>query len=146
MYELLQPVDISSGTNEREVSVALTVDTVETEAEGINTRTSSNNELDILASTESTISTEDHSLPSTARPSIQLDNIPTAQSNNPSLLEIIESRFENNRISPSSSVTSTSTDDSLTHPDAKSRSTSFSSVHSGSQTPNFEPDKPGMSC
>jgi hypothetical protein len=146
MYEQLQPIDISTEANEREISIALTVDTVETEAEGIDARASSDDEPDILASTESTISTEEHSLPSTAGPSIQLDNISTSQSNHPSLLEIIESRFENNRNSPSSSVTSTSTDDSLTHPDAKSRSTSFSSVHSGLQTPNFKPDTSGMWC
>jgi hypothetical protein len=144
MYELLPPVDISMEANGREVSVALTVDTVETEAEGIDTRAGSDDERDILASTESTISTEEHSIASAARPSIQRDNISTAQTNNPSLLELIESRFENNRISPSSSVTSTSTDDSLTHPDAKSRSTSFSSIHSGPQTPNLKPDISGM--
>jgi hypothetical protein len=144
MYELLPPVDISMEANGREVSVALTVDTVETEAEGIDTRAGSDDERDILASAESTISTEEHSIASAARPSIQRDNISTAQTNNPSLLELIESRFENNRISPSSSVTSTSTDDSLTHPDAKSRSTSFSSIHSGPQTPNLKPDISGM--
>lgn len=134
MYELLQPVDNPTDMNERDVSLAPTMDTAETEPEGIEARAELEDDMDRLDSTELTISSEEHSLPSTARPSIQLDNVLPHQKHRPSLLELVESRLENNRISPSSSVTSTS-EDSLTHPDEKSRSTSFSSIHSRPHTP-----------
>jgi hypothetical protein len=149
MYELVHPVDNPTVLNDREVSIAPTLDTVETEPEDIDIRAALEDDqgleddLDRLDSTESTISSEEHSLPSTARPSLQLDNISTLPKNNYSLLDLVVSRSENNRISPSSSVTSTS-EDSLTHPDEKSRSTSFSSVHSRPQTPSHASDEGSM--
>ena len=79
---------------------------------------------------------------------IQPENAPTnghlrlkndRRSTGPSLLDMVESKLEVTHISPTSSIASHSTGDSIVEPGQKStRSTSFSSIHSRPQTPIFD--------
>jgi hypothetical protein len=135
MYELVQP-DISEPISEGDVSTTPTVQTLDTVAESPEASTLPEDEPVVIQSADIDSLTEDSSLTSTeSHPSFRLDPIPSTK-NDPSLLDIVESRLEKIKISPSSSVASTE-DDSLHHDD-KSRSTSFSSTHSRPQTPIFE--------
>ena len=141
MYELVEP---DESTNEGDMSTAPTVETLDTVAESTEGSTLPEDEPVMVESADVDSMTEESSLASTdRRSSVQFDPIPVKT--DPSLLDIVESRLENIKISPSSSVTSTSTEDDSLHHDDKSRSTSFSSTHSRPPTPIFENKDPQLS-
>lgn len=159
MYELVE----SAGIEWRDASVAPTINTVETIPDSI---TISEDALEHDSDWEDDDSpvTERASLHFDERPStkgalhlrnnstrddpLQPDNAPTnghlqlkndRRGTGPSLLEMVESKLEVTHISPTSSIASHSTGDSIVEPGQKStRSTSFSSIHSRPQTPIFD--------
>jgi hypothetical protein len=148
MYELVQSDCVSEGISERDVSTAPTLDTLDTVAASTDASTIPEDELVVAESIEGEPLTEENeSLASTERrPSLQLNPIIPSTQPAPSLLALVEHRLETIKISPTSSVTSTSTeDDSLANHDEKSRSTSFSSTHSRPRTPIFETKDPQLS-
>jgi hypothetical protein len=165
MYELIE----SAGIEWRDVSVSPTINTVETIPESI-----AISEDALEQNTESgddTPATERASLHFEKRPSLQLNsdgalhfengstpddplkpqnattNDPLQlKKDHPSLLEIVEGELEATHISPTSSIASHSTGDSIVELGQKStRSTSFSSIHSRPQTPIFEVQDPQLS-
>ena len=146
MYELVQPDLVSERVGRRDVSTAPSVDTLDTVAASTSTVHEEEPVLEPIE--DGGMTKEDVSMTSTERrPSLQLGPIPSATGADPSLLDIVESRLEAIKISPTSSVTSTSISDtdSIAVPDEKSRSTSFSSTHSRPRTPIFENKDPQLS-
>lgn len=131
MYELVDVVG-NGKVEKREVSLAPTVETMETNPESLNAA--------ISAEVPEISDPEEESQAQTQRPSLQLDPLrPVERMENRSLLDAVDAKLNNVHFSRSSSVASHSTDDFLVDPERKStRSTSFSSVHSRPQTPIFE--------
>jgi hypothetical protein len=130
MYEL---VDLE-GSSQREVSMALTIDTVETAPDS-----------PTVTEEVSEFSDSEDESPALAEGPFDLENDATPN-RTPSLLEMVESKLEGTHISPSSSIASNSTEDSIIDLEQKTtRSTSFSSVHSRPETPIFEVLDPKMS-
>ena len=166
MYELIESARIEW----RDVSIAPTINTVETIPESI---TISEDALEQNTdSGDDTPATERDSLHFEKRPSLQLnsdgalhfengsppdDRLKPQNANkngplqlkkdHPYLLEMVEAKLDATHISPTSSIGSHSTGDSIVELGQKStRSTSFSSIHSRPQTPIFEIQDPQLSC
>ena len=171
MYELVE----SAGIEWRDISVAPTINTEETIPESINISEDAFEDTDSEDNTPATerasLHFENRPLlqldndPTTKGPlqrenvpiddSLQSENAPTngplqlknnRTDNGPSLLEMVESKLEGTHISPTSSIASHSTDDSIVELGQKStRSTSFSSIHSRPRTPIFDVRDPQLS-
>jgi hypothetical protein len=167
MYELVHSAGMGDWIGERDRSVALTIDTMETEPES--TAAFSDDFIPITAS-DAIESESDTTIPASPEPQPQILNGDTPTADTPaaethtthaidapvaelsvadttnSSLEIVAAQLGDVHISPPCSVTSNSTDDSLVHVEHEStRSTSFSSIHSRPQTPIFEKQDPQLS-